>query len=147
MRDGVHKTKRLKFVSETSFAPVRARAMALVDFIFPSPRCRRAALPSDAGDCQSLFVAARAVSGLRWRSSLLRIATNPAISRAWCCRAPNGMSFPHSVDTSWSVHRPKLKLCLCVLRNAPIVYNSVKSVCQRETSDWMMMWKLLDFKA
>jgi len=47
--------------------------MVLVDFIFPSPRCRRAALPSDAGDCQSLLVAARAVGGLRWRSSLLKL--------------------------------------------------------------------------
>ena len=73
MRDGVHKNKQLKFVAEMSFAPVRARAMVLVDFISPSPRCRCAALPSDAGDCQSLFVAARAVGGLRWRSSLLKL--------------------------------------------------------------------------
>ena len=42
-------------------------------FIFSSPRCRRAALPSDAGDCQSLFVAARAVGGRRWLSSLLKL--------------------------------------------------------------------------
>ena len=73
MRDGVHKNKQLKFVSETSFAPVRAREMVLGDFIFPSPRCHRAALPSDAGDCQSLLVAACAAGGLRWRSSLLKL--------------------------------------------------------------------------
>jgi len=47
--------------------------MVLVDFISPSPRCRRAALPSDAGDCQSLFVAAPAVGGRRCLSSLLKL--------------------------------------------------------------------------
>ena len=69
----MHKNKQLKFVAEKSFAPVRARAMVLVDFIFPPPRCRHAALPSDAGDCQSLFFSARAVVGHRWRSSLLKL--------------------------------------------------------------------------
>ena len=31
---------------------------------------------------------------------------NPAISRAMVLSSPNGMSFPHSVGTSGSVHRP-----------------------------------------
>ncbi len=60
------------------------------------------ALPLDAGE-NLLFLP------LVWTATccLENYYANPAISRAMVLSSPNGMSFPHSVGTSGSVHRPK----------------------------------------
>ncbi len=111
MRDRVHKTNNLQFVAETNFALVRARAMVLVEFIVPSPRCRRAALPSDTGECQSLFFSVCAVVGRRLRSALLKLllltrqaaehgAVEPRRNELPSFRARRGLSIVPKKDLS-----------------------------------------------
>jgi len=67
------KTKQLQFVAETSFAPVRARAMVLVDFFFPLPGAVVPRFRQTRGSVSPYCFSVRAVVGRRLRSSLLKL--------------------------------------------------------------------------
>jgi hypothetical protein len=96
--------------AQTGLAPRRHAVFYQISFALPSPlfppvifdvfarasvrRGGKFAFPSPCVDSHSL---------------LRNYYANPAISRAMVLSSPNRMSFPHSVGTSGSVHRPKPK--------------------------------------